>query len=541
MFQGVSQTFNTVRNPETVPSPMAIRLAHLQTIFLLILPLLFFRFNVSLASNAAPYVHEGKRIRHFGEAHRLLPITEIHQIKGSSFEPGKVIKETLIGKSGYRIKTIVIDPGHGGYDPGCLGSNSQEKNHALAIGLNLANAIHEQYPDIRIIMTRDSDVFVPLHERSAIANRNNADLFISIHCNFIPGRPEVKGSETYVLGLHRAEHNLEVAKRENAAVLLEADYEKNYDFNPNAPESHILFSMFQSAYLEQSILLAERIEKAFAAQTGRPSRSVRQAGFMVLRNAAMPSVLIETGYLSNTQEEQYLSSPEGQMTVAAAILSAFSEFKEAVEVPDFHISAESKTAGSTGGIYSATQPAPVVKEVKKTTPPPPARTTTPTLSSPPPPVSQPIASREPVREQVIPVVNESPRRKAEPVPVEAEPRVFGASYTPDIPVYREKTVYDNNSDAGTPVNGIQFCVQLSAARQAFDTSQPKWRNTGYLLEVIKENDTYKCIACGFSNHSQAYEARLVLQSKGFPDAFIVAYKYGQRLPLEQAMREAGVK
>lgn len=500
---------------------MTIRPAHLQTIYLLILPLLFSMFNVSLACAAAPDLPQGKKIRHFGEARRLFP--EIHQIEGASLEPGKVIKETLIGKAGYRIKTIVIDPGHGGHDPGCLGGNSQEKNLALAVALNLADGIHRQFPDIRIVMTRDADIFVPLHERAAIANRNNADLFISIHCNFIPGKPQVKGSETYVLGLHRAEHNLEVAKRENSAILLETDYEKNYDFNPNAPESHILFSMVQSAYLEQSILLAERIETAFAAQTGRPSRSVRQAGFMVLRNAAMPSVLIETGYLSNASEEAYLSSPEGQLTVANAILTAFAEYKEAVEVPDFHLSAESKTkpANPNSTSYaSVEQPREVEKPIRNT---------------PPPAVKEPIQ----------PTFNESPARRASPVQVEAEPHIFGSAaaspYETNSTPYREKVVYENNAATGSPVNGIQFCVQLAAARQPFDTSQSKWRNTGYLLEVVEENGAYKCVACGFSSYAQAYEARIVLQSKGFPDAFMVAYKYGQRMPLEQAMREAGVK
>ncbi|NUO03291.1 MAG: N-acetylmuramoyl-L-alanine amidase [Saprospiraceae bacterium] len=476
-------------------------------------------FNFSLADAAVPELPESNRIRRFGEARIRIP--EIHKIEAASFKPGKVIKETLIGKAGYRIKTIVIDPGHGGHDPGCLGSSSHEKNIALAVALNLADGIHRKYPDIRIIMTRDADIFVPLHERAAIANRNNADLFISIHCNFIPGKPEVKGSETYVLGLHRAEHNLEVAKRENSAILLETDYEKNYDFNPNAPESHILFSMAQSAYLEQSILLAERIEKAFAAQTGRPSRSVRQAGFMVLRNAAMPSVLIETGYLSNSKEEQYLTSPEGQMTVANAILSAFSEYKEAVEIPDFHLSAESKTQTSNSAEYTVWEQPKGSSNAKTQTGSPPVQK----------------------KESVQPVFNESPARRAAPVQVEPQPRVFGAAtvYDTEITPYREAVVYENDAAAGTPVNGIQFCVQLAAARQAFDTSQPKWKNTGYLLEVVEENGTYKCIACGFSNYYQAYEGRMVLQSKGFPDAFIVAYKYGQRLPLEQAMREAGVK
>lgn len=496
---------------------MVIRLAHLQTIFLLLLPLLFSRFNVLLASGSPSC----EKVVRFGEARRAFP--EVYKIQAAAFEPRKVIKETLIGEAGYRIKTIVIDPGHGGHDPGCLGSNVHEKNLALAIALNLADGIHREYPDIRIIMTRDSDVFVPLHERAAIANRNQADLFISIHCNFIPGRPTVKGSETYVLGLHRAEQNLEVAKRENSAILLETDYEKNY--NLDDPQSHIMFSMFQSAYLEQSILLAEKIEKAFAAQTGRPSRSVRQAGFQVLRQTAMPSVLIETGYLSNIEEENYLSSPDGQLTIANAILSAIAEYKLAVESPDFHTPAETKTQTVTNASYASSweQPKGGTPAVTRTPPPP----------------------KEPEKVVPRPIVNEAPRKQAAPVQVEPEPRMYSSSqpvaYENRNNIYAEKVVYENDAAAGAPSNGIQFCVQLAAARQAFDTSQSKWRNTGYLLEVVEENATYKCIACGFSSHAQAYEARMKLQQKGFPDAFIVAYKYGQRMPLEQAMREAGVK
>ena len=167
-------------------------------------------------------------------------------------------------------------------------------------------------------MTRDKDVFVPLHQRAAIANRNDADLFISIHCNSFRG--VAYGSETYVLGPHRMADNLEVAKRENASILLEADYEKNYDYDPNSAEGHIIMSMYQNAYQEQSLLLADRIERN-GQQAGKlRSRGVKQAGFLVLRETAMPSVLVETGYLTHAKDERILVSTSGQNSIANSCL-----------------------------------------------------------------------------------------------------------------------------------------------------------------------------------------------------------------------------
>ena len=244
---------------------------------------------------------------------------------------GKVIKDHQIEKKEFRIKTIVIDPGHGGHDPGCLGGHSREKHLALGIGKAFAEKVRQAYPEIRVIMTRDEDVFIPLYERAAIANRNDADLFISIHCNFMPGLSRVTGSETYVMGLHTANHNLDVAKRENAAILLEDDYEKNYDYDPNSPEGHIMLSMFQNAHLDQSILFAERVEENIKVVANRRSRGVKQAGFVVLKETTMPSVLVEAGFLSNRQEEAYLKSKEGQNMIASALLRAFTEYKSLME------------------------------------------------------------------------------------------------------------------------------------------------------------------------------------------------------------------
>ncbi len=232
----------------------------------------------------------------------------------------------------YKIKKVVLDPGHGGKDPGCHGHHTREKEIALAIALDLGKKLKSTYPDIQVIYTRETDIFVPLNERAAIANRNKADLFISIHCNYIGVRNRATGSETYVMGLHRANDNLDVAKRENASILMEDNYEKTYEgFDPYSPEGHIILSMFQNAHLEQSILFANYVENSFKKLSRLPSRGVKQAGFLVLRETTMPSVLIETGFLSTDADENYLMTKENQQEMASAILRAFGNYKKEVE------------------------------------------------------------------------------------------------------------------------------------------------------------------------------------------------------------------
>ena len=232
----------------------------------------------------------------------------------------------------YRISRIVIDAGHGGKDPGCVGKQYMEKEVALNIALNLGAKITAQFSDVEVIYTRTTDVFIPLHERAKIANRSSADLFISIHANSVATRNKAMGTETFVLGLHRTDDNLAVAKRENASILLEDDYEEHYDgYDPESDEGHIILSMYQNAYIEQSIALAYGIEEQFVQKAHRQSRGVKQAGFLVLRNTTMPSVLVEAGFLSHDDEEQFLGSEQGQEAIASGIFQAFSDYKQQIE------------------------------------------------------------------------------------------------------------------------------------------------------------------------------------------------------------------
>jgi N-acetylmuramoyl-L-alanine amidase len=226
-----------------------------------------------------------------------------------------------------KIKKVVIDAGHGGKDSGALGKKSKEKDIALAVALKLGNYIRTNYPEIEVIYTRQTDVFIELFRRAQIANSNKADLFISIHCNST-AKPDAYGTEAWVLGLNKSQANLEVAKKENASVLFEKDYSTQYDgFDPNSPEGNIIFSLYQNAYLDQSLQFAGMVEKQFGSKLGRHDRGVKQAGFLVLYKTTMPGALIELGFVSNPTEEDFLLSESGQNQLASSIFKAFKGYK----------------------------------------------------------------------------------------------------------------------------------------------------------------------------------------------------------------------
>jgi N-acetylmuramoyl-L-alanine amidase len=231
-----------------------------------------------------------------------------------------------------RLRTVVLDPGHGGKDPGTMTKRNRESRIVLKIALELGRRIKEELPDVKVIYTRSTDVFIELNERSAIANRNKADLFISIHVNASPSSSRVNGTETYTMGLHKTTGNLDVAKRENAVILKERNYKENYQgFDPDSPLAHIMLANYQHAFMNSSVDFAQKVEWSFKKNAERPSRGVKQAGFIVLWRTTMPSVLVETGYITNPDEERYLASEEGQDEMANAIFRAFKAYKDEVD------------------------------------------------------------------------------------------------------------------------------------------------------------------------------------------------------------------
>ena len=223
-------------------------------------------------------------------------------------------------------KIVVIDAGHGGEDTGARGKNSLEKDIVLSISLKVGKYIEQNMPDVQVIYTRKTDVFIPLKERAMIANNNNADLFVSIHANSNPNTKPY-GTETFAMGLHKTKGNLEVAKKENSVIAFEEDYSVKYEgFDPNSAESYIIFSLMQSTYLEKSLEAASYVQEQFRERAKRKDRGVKQAGFLVLWHTSMPSILIETGFVSNANEEAYLISEKGQEYLSSAIYRAIKTY-----------------------------------------------------------------------------------------------------------------------------------------------------------------------------------------------------------------------
>ena len=258
-------------------------------------------------------------------------------------------------QKGEKIQTIVIDAGHGGRDSGALGKVTTEKAVNLSVALKFGAYIKENLPDVKVVYTRETDKFVELSERAEIANRNNADVFVSIHCNSTETSNSAYGAETYVMGESKNEKNLAVAMKENASILLEDNTDAYDNFDPNSTEAYILFSLSQSLYQNQSLTLADKVQKQIANKAGRYNRGVQQAGFLVLWKTSMPSILVELGFINHAKEEQFLNSEKGQTQLALALYRAFEEYKREFET-------ENHTAGSKTIESKATEK----QEVKKT-------------------------------------------------------------------------------------------------------------------------------------------------------------------------------
>jgi N-acetylmuramoyl-L-alanine amidase len=364
--------------------------------------------------------------------------------------------------NGYKLKTVVIDAGHGGKDPGSLGKLTSEKEVVLAIALKTGKYIEENIPGVKVIYTRKTDTFVELHKRAEIANSNKADLFISIHANGNENHL-VTGTESLVLGLHRAGENFEVAKKENSVILLEDDYSTKYEgFDLNSPESYQIFSLMQERYFDRSINFAGLVQEQFRERAARKDRSVKQQGLLVLARTAMPGILIETGFITNPDEEKYLMSDEGQDYIASAIYRAFRDYKNIIE---------SKTSFA-------------------------------------------IASW----------TNKS---------VISDDSVTGSD---ELPKQDSSDNYSKPPPALVMLPAVEFKVQIAASSKPISTDADLFRGISGITEY-HIGKIYKYVVGGAPTFQEIIEYSKQIKER-FPDAFIIAVKEGEIIPLHQALKES---
>lgn len=381
---------------------------------------------------------------------------------------------------------VVLDAGHGGHDPGNRGNGLFEKTIALDIILKTGKIL-EKDPNIKVVYTRKSDVFVDLFKRGQIANKANADLFVSVHCN--AHHTQAFGTETFVLGLHANNRNFNIAKKENSVILLEDNYEKKYNgFDPNSPESVIGLTITQEEYLEQSLNLASFVQNNFSKQLNRKNRGVKQAGFVVLHQTFMPSVLIETGFLSNKSEGQYLNSNKGKQQMANSIAKAIEDYKKSQE--------------------SSFEPN-IVK----------------------PELSRPNKS--------APVVLNTPKVSV-PKPVKTTPKIV--QETPVKTVVKEVEKEVTIPKVTTPVvtqkdtQGILFRVQLAASKKYISPVAKNFKGVP-TIEVLQIDDYYKYYFGKTSNYQNAKELQLEAKNIGFESCYVVAFENGTPIKLFEALKK----
>lgn len=371
--------------------------------------------------------------------------------------------------------TLVIDAGHGGHDPGAIGKQAKEKNINLATALAFGRLVETNCPDVKVVYTRKSDTFVTLHNRAEVANRNKADLFVSLHTNAVQRGHSIRGAETYTLGMARAEANLEVAKRENSVILVENDYQTRYQgFDPNKSESYIIFEMLQDHNMAKSVQFAQSIQSQLQS-AGRQNRGVHQAGFLVLRETTMPSVLVELGYITNAEDEAFLASQAGPQKMGLAIYNAFLAFYK-------------HHSGST-------QP-----EIVEPIPDPDNGT----------PPGQTAETAD--------LTNHEDCRQQTPAP---QPTATGQETSqPQTPGNTESS------------DKIEFRVQFTTS----GTKLPASKYTDLTdVRFYKENGILKYTAGNFTTFATAQKYRNQIAKK-HKDAFVVAFRNGERIDLQEARR-----
>ena len=389
--------------------------------------------------------------------------------------------------------TLVIDPGHGGHDAGALGAISKEKNINLAVALRFGKYVEQNLPEVRVIYTRKTDVFIPLNERANIANRANADLFISVHTNALPAGKIARGFETYTLGMHRAKDNLDVAMRENSVISMEKDYQQRYQgFDPRSSESYIIFEFIQGKNMERSVDLARMIQRGVCDGANRPDKGVHQAGFLVLRETSMPGCLIELGFITTPDEERLLNNDSRVDDIARGIYEAFAKYKnkydKSVSVP--YRASDSEDV-NIPKIVPDQEPAPKTRVVTR--------------------------GKQPKREEATP---EQPKREVK----KQEPKK-------DVKKQEPKKEVKKAEIADAPVFKLQIFVGSRNLRKGDAHFKGE---TDY--DSFQEGNLVKYTLGASTNYNEIYRLRKEKLDK-FPEAFIIAFKNGQKYDVNQAIRE----
>ena len=389
--------------------------------------------------------------------------------------------------------TLVIDAGHGGHDAGALGAISKEKNINLAVALRFGKYVEQNLPEVRVIYTRKTDVFIPLNERANIANRANADLFISVHTNALPAGKIARGFETYTLGMHRAKDNLDVAMRENSVISMEKDYQQRYQgFDPRSSESYIIFEFIQGKNMERSVELARMIQRGVCDGANRPDKGVHQAGFLVLRETSMPGCLIELGFITTPDEERLLNNDSRVDDIARGIYEAFAKYKNkydrSVSVP---YRAKDSEDVNLPKIVPDQEPAPKTRVVTR--------------------------GKQPKREEATP---EQPKREVK----KQEPKK-------DVKKQEPKKEVKKAEIADAPVFKLQIFVGSRNLRKGDAHFKGE---TDY--DSFQEGNLVKYTLGASTNYNEIYRLRKEKLDK-FPEAFIIAFKNGQKYDVNQAIRE----
>ena len=379
--------------------------------------------------------------------------------------------------------TLVIDPGHGGHDAGARGAISMEKNINLTVALRFGKYVEQNMPEVRVIYTRKQDVFIPLHERANIANRANADLFISVHTNALPAGKVARGFETYTLGMHRAKDNLDVAMRENSVISMEKGFEQTYEgFDPKSSESYIIFEFIQGKNMERSVELARMIQRSVCDSGCRPDKGVHQAGFLVLRETSMPSCLIELGFITTPDEERLLNDNAKVDDIAKGICEAFAKYKNKY---DRSVSVPYRAANRQESTLPKIVPDSYKEEAE----------------------NRRVKKQEPVRRTRAAKTDDSDR-KADTVASQSR------NAPKDAPVFKLQIFVGNRN------------LRKGDAHFKGETE----------FDSFQEGNLVKYTLGASTNYNEIYRLRKEKMEK-FPEAFIIAFKNGEKYDVNQAIRE----